>query len=100
VDFQEITAMTLGSVIGTVILGRELCINSTAGMAIQTKGLVMAVGTVLLPRIGQQPMAARPVGVMIGGNPLVLMATVAVGNLQICIIFMGSLFLGNSQLYE
>ena len=96
-DLQPVGAVALGDVIPLVILGRELYIDSSTLMAIQAKSLVMALGTVSSPFIGQQPMPPHPVGIVVRGNPLRLVTVVAFGNFHGCIILVG-LLLGNSLL--
>ena len=69
-NLPEIGAMALRDVVGPVIAGLEVRVDSTARVAIETELLIVTVRTVLFRFTRDQAVAADPVRIMIWGNPL------------------------------
>ena len=78
VDVYKVTAVAPGrKVLAKVLFGRVGAV-SAALMAIKAPGLVMALVAVIAGFPGKDTMPSHKVGIMIGRNPLPLMAIIAV----------------------
>jgi hypothetical protein len=86
--FQPVAAVTFRRVIGLVVPSREVRIDPASLMAIEAEVLFVAISAVFLPLVCQQSMAAHPIGIMVWRYTFAFVTGIAVGNLQIGIIFM------------
>lgn len=90
-DLQKIVSMTFRNVIPPVIARRQRGVNPAALVAIEAKGLLVAVDAIASPAHCRQAVGLRPGGIMVGSNSLSLMTIIAFGNPHGAIIFVGLL---------
>ena len=79
-DLQPVTAVALGDIIPSIIVGRELRVDAAPLVTVEAVGLVMAFGAVFFALAGEDPMPPQPVCIVIEGNPFRFMAAVALAD--------------------
>lgn len=98
VNGNEVAPVALGHIVAPEGVRRQIGVDPSTLVAIETERLLVALGTVVGRLLDKRPVVLEPVTAMIGGNPFCLVTIIAFGDLHVGIFFV-LLFLGYGLLH-
>lgn len=77
VNHDPVGTMAFRSIVTLVVSGTQVRVDSATGVAVEAKGLLMALGTIAPGLAGYHSVTSNPVSVMVGRNAFSFVALAA-----------------------